>query len=196
MCVFFFFFSSRRRHTRCYRDWSSDVCSSDLETTAKDIGRLESRPSFRNALGCRSKIAATGGQSGAIDRSCGSASDDRKRITVGAGAFQFANALENTGLISAASTAPGHDQTDRVFHRPSLGSLWERPVQSQLPIQPHAATGIPLPGSVATVTQSSPWSAAMIGDLATPMVLDIDLLPSAIQLPANAIQPHWAHPWL
>src|SRR5207245_6566079 len=25
-----FFFSSRRRHTRCYRDWSSDVCSSDL----------------------------------------------------------------------------------------------------------------------------------------------------------------------
>src|SRR2546422_11627996 len=26
----FFFFSSRRRHTRCSRDWSSDVCSSDL----------------------------------------------------------------------------------------------------------------------------------------------------------------------
>src|SRR5207247_5423644 len=30
-CVFFFFFfSSRRRHTRSTRDWSSDVCSSDL----------------------------------------------------------------------------------------------------------------------------------------------------------------------
>src|SRR2546429_4319901 len=27
----FFFFSSRRRHTRCSRDWSSDVCSSDLK---------------------------------------------------------------------------------------------------------------------------------------------------------------------
>src|SRR6266498_4654240 len=27
---FVFFFSSRRRHTRCGRDWSSDVCSSDL----------------------------------------------------------------------------------------------------------------------------------------------------------------------
>src|SRR5436305_9408286 len=26
----YFFFSSRRRHTRCGRDWSSDVCSSDL----------------------------------------------------------------------------------------------------------------------------------------------------------------------
>src|SRR5205809_4561874 len=29
-CSLFFFFSSRRRHTRCSRDWSSDVCSSDL----------------------------------------------------------------------------------------------------------------------------------------------------------------------
>src|SRR6266576_5938353 len=29
--MFFFFFSSRRRHTRSLRDWSSDVCSSDLE---------------------------------------------------------------------------------------------------------------------------------------------------------------------
>src|SRR3989440_13049395 len=28
--MFFFFFSSRRRHTRSDRDWSSDVCSSDL----------------------------------------------------------------------------------------------------------------------------------------------------------------------
>src|SRR5574340_1408193 len=26
----FFFFSSRRRHTRSFGDWSSDVCSSDL----------------------------------------------------------------------------------------------------------------------------------------------------------------------
>src|SRR3712207_1369050 len=30
MRVMFFFFSSRRRHTRYWRDWSSDVCSSDL----------------------------------------------------------------------------------------------------------------------------------------------------------------------
>src|SRR2546426_9161271 len=29
--VLFFFFSSRRRHTRLQGDWSSDVCSSDLE---------------------------------------------------------------------------------------------------------------------------------------------------------------------
>src|SRR5690554_7023834 len=28
----YFFFSGRGRHTSCGRDWSSDVCSSDLET--------------------------------------------------------------------------------------------------------------------------------------------------------------------
>src|SRR3989449_4433466 len=32
----FFFFSSRRRHTRCSRDWSSDVCSSDLLVDAHE----------------------------------------------------------------------------------------------------------------------------------------------------------------
>src|SRR5690349_22697744 len=32
LLFFFFFFSSRRRHTRSLRDWSSDVCSSDLAT--------------------------------------------------------------------------------------------------------------------------------------------------------------------
>src|SRR5690625_5625378 len=35
--VFLFFFSSRRRHTRWPRDWSSDVCSSDLGFLAKNI---------------------------------------------------------------------------------------------------------------------------------------------------------------
>src|SRR5258707_12037505 len=35
-CELFFFFSSRRRHTRYWRDWSSDVCSSDL----KNIGLI------------------------------------------------------------------------------------------------------------------------------------------------------------
>src|SRR3712207_3131205 len=33
---FFFFFSSRRRHTRYWRDWSSDVCSSDVFLSASE----------------------------------------------------------------------------------------------------------------------------------------------------------------
>src|SRR5437660_12112187 len=45
-----FFFSSRRRHTRWPRDWSSDVCSSDLvpsisadSTSGSTPGALDSR---------------------------------------------------------------------------------------------------------------------------------------------------------
>src|SRR5207247_7984435 len=36
LVFFFFFFSSRRRHTRSTRDWSSDVCSSDLHLLLTD----------------------------------------------------------------------------------------------------------------------------------------------------------------
>src|SRR2546422_11003648 len=39
--MFMFFFSSRRRHTRCSRDWSSDVCSSDLAALAEEMSALE-----------------------------------------------------------------------------------------------------------------------------------------------------------
>src|SRR5262245_62421119 len=37
---FVFFFSSRRRHTRCLSDWSSDVCSSDLQQQAQSYLNL------------------------------------------------------------------------------------------------------------------------------------------------------------
>src|SRR2546426_1490707 len=36
---FLFFFSSRRRHTRLQGDWSSDVCSSDLEAPCRFCAR-------------------------------------------------------------------------------------------------------------------------------------------------------------
>src|SRR5207249_6716528 len=38
--LMFFFFSSRRRHTRSKRDWSSDVCSSDLELKGNYFGQF------------------------------------------------------------------------------------------------------------------------------------------------------------
>src|SRR5207302_3102134 len=40
----FFFFSSRRRHTRFSRDWSSDVCSSDLGTLLERRGQSRRVP--------------------------------------------------------------------------------------------------------------------------------------------------------
>src|SRR5689334_23824598 len=38
--IVFFFFSSRRRHTRWNCDWSSDVCSSDLNIVGKPMAQL------------------------------------------------------------------------------------------------------------------------------------------------------------
>src|SRR5690606_40193549 len=46
----FFFFSSRRRHTRFSRDWSSDVCSSDLSWRGAELPwspRVIPRPSTK-----------------------------------------------------------------------------------------------------------------------------------------------------
>src|SRR5256884_268759 len=40
MTLVFLFFSSRRRHTRCSRDWSSDVCSSDLLGDGLVVGQV------------------------------------------------------------------------------------------------------------------------------------------------------------
>src|SRR5256884_1296209 len=49
----FFFFSSRRRHTRCSRDWSSDVCSSDLEKTRPEHVHVAAQWIFKSTtLGC------------------------------------------------------------------------------------------------------------------------------------------------
>src|SRR5207253_6249545 len=47
----FFFFSSRRRHTRWPRDWSSDVCSSDLDYHNVIEAKLEKIDNFLREFG-------------------------------------------------------------------------------------------------------------------------------------------------
>src|SRR3712207_8063754 len=64
LVYFFFFFSSRRRHTRYWRDWSSDVCSSDLGMErciglTGEVAQLEER--HREGIAQREK---SGGRSG------------------------------------------------------------------------------------------------------------------------------------
>src|SRR2546421_5047183 len=69
----YFFFSSRRRHTRSDRDWSSDVCSSDLHAaclpfhrrgrsfvpeTLPDTATTVSRARHECAAGCHTPPAA------------------------------------------------------------------------------------------------------------------------------------------
>src|SRR5699024_11899843 len=52
-----FFFSSRRRHTRSKRDWSSDVCSSDLEASGSPlISSFPEKLISTLPLGCGAEI--------------------------------------------------------------------------------------------------------------------------------------------
>src|SRR5690606_39887838 len=68
----FFFFSSRRRHTRFSRDWSSDVCSSDLLKVdlAEIVGDLVDR------FGTRTRELL--GDRGELDRILAARSEERR----------------------------------------------------------------------------------------------------------------------
>src|SRR5690348_17606662 len=63
--VCFFFFSSRRRHTRWTGDWSSDVCSSDLNVQmtvakAESPGHLSFKPELEPDVTSRSEERRVG----------------------------------------------------------------------------------------------------------------------------------------
>src|SRR5690606_40425146 len=64
LCIFQrFFFSSRRRHTRFSRDWSSDVCSSDLpklldQAAFKGDEELGARVAYYNQLNSLSPLSS------------------------------------------------------------------------------------------------------------------------------------------
>src|SRR5205807_6320169 len=58
-----FFFSSRRRHTRLQGDWSSDVCSSDLESNGflhVLLSLPENPRSKRDSIACAGPLTAVG----------------------------------------------------------------------------------------------------------------------------------------
>src|SRR5712664_1909586 len=63
VCCFFFFFSSRRRHTRSDRDWSSDVCSSDLLTS--EWHRPAAWMAMRTSPSCGSRTSMSSTETGA-----------------------------------------------------------------------------------------------------------------------------------
>src|SRR5947209_18526432 len=52
-----FFFSSRRRHTRYWRDWSSDVCSSDLDLRGAFVDLEDLRVAHQLLDGVLARVA-------------------------------------------------------------------------------------------------------------------------------------------
>src|SRR3712207_8134245 len=60
--LYFFFFSSRRRHTRYWRDWSSDVCSSDLVRLSSGVEVTAYIPGVGHNLQEHSIVLIRGGR--------------------------------------------------------------------------------------------------------------------------------------
>src|SRR3712207_7908574 len=87
----FFFFSSRRRHTRYWRDWSSDVCSSDLSAGGDPPSGDDHHqvgPGAEESRHSRADGAAAAGERGAVGdvahpRSLADARTDRKSVVSG-----------------------------------------------------------------------------------------------------------------
>src|SRR5699024_10477932 len=108
--IYLFFFSSRRRHTRSKRDWSSDVCSSDLGlpegvltvVTGKGsvVGeRLVTHPAVRKVVFTGSTEVGRG-----IMRGC---ADQVKNLTLELGGKNANIVFGDADLEAAAASAPG-----------------------------------------------------------------------------------------
>src|SRR5256712_12682902 len=97
----FFFFSSRRRHTRSDRDWSSDVCSSDLNDGG---GGGRRTPSFPTIWATSKKHSRTCGPTGCKN---GRGSwRERGEISVGAVSFKKKTTRILGGETARRHTAP------------------------------------------------------------------------------------------
>src|SRR5437867_1033831 len=84
----FFFFSSRRRHTRSYGDWSSDVCSSDLSSARRRHSRtLLSRAKSRRV------------------RSSSSAGRDHRQVSIGEAPRCVVDRMESWALAHDLASA-------------------------------------------------------------------------------------------
>src|SRR5699024_11745183 len=101
-----FFFSSRRRHTRSKRDWSSDVCSSDLEYLA---GKAEAGDVIRRTALSDLDVVTTG-----------ALPDDAANLWMRGSASE---AIKRLGQIGRASC---RERGDVAVGRGSVGSTVAR----------------------------------------------------------------------
>src|SRR5215203_3764885 len=102
-----FFFSSRRRHTRYWRDWSSDVCSSDLDDgLQRDLHLPDAQPSAI-LLG-----AAVGGE---VEDEITNGADVGKQTRIGGGAL-WAGGLALGGRLSGSGVGGRGERSAKLLH--------------------------------------------------------------------------------
>src|SRR5438034_549768 len=114
LCLFFFFFfSSRRRHTRSLCDWSSDVCSSDLDLVARGP---RSRPGRdRSLIGGGAAVQSCRRGSELSSDGCGAARIVRRTARIG---NPFAVGIRPRG--SRRSAGGGSDSDHSAFCQAAL----------------------------------------------------------------------------
>src|SRR5580765_311192 len=118
MFHFFFFFSSRRRHTRWTGDWSSDVCSSDLDVSNK--AKTDQDQSLHQNIGggsCKLGCGGAGGcQAGIQDAqtnqlAVGIAKSDQNAVNANV-PVSIAGGNVSSGPSSATQTATSNASAD------------------------------------------------------------------------------------
>src|SRR6266480_1307570 len=156
--IYFFFFSSRRRHTRLTCDWSSDVCSSDLEarafakpSTVDEVeealawARERGLPIFTIGLGSNMLVADEG--VGALvlrlDGELASAETRGELLIAGGGA---ANAVclhraraAGLGAFEFACAIPGTVGGGVRMNSGAYGSDWSEILERALVVDEHGA---------------------------------------------------------
>src|SRR6266496_4935790 len=112
---FFFFFSSRRRHTRSLRDWSSDVCSSDLHDRrrlrhlgAKALDRLVERQDLL-AVGNLGQVEHVHGNAFGAPAALGGAT--LARVLDEDVPHGFGGGMEEMGAVCESRIAPAAGQS-------------------------------------------------------------------------------------
>src|SRR5207249_1403774 len=131
-----FFFSSRRRHTRSKRDWSSDVCSSDLESTRVQVHLKDGRTFLGEVVGsdASTDIAVIKVQA---DNLPAASLGDSEKLKVG----QIALAIGNTlGLQGGPTVSMG---VVSALGRPLPGTdfIFEGLIQTDTAINPGNSGG-------------------------------------------------------
>src|SRR5215217_9120118 len=150
-CEYFFFFSSRRRHTRYWRDWSSDVCSSDLvRVDEHDAVALASQDAARLGAGVVELARlADADRPGA---------EDQDRAKVGALRHTSARRSKKGRASSGPGAASGWNCT---LANPSPASPSQVPSLSETcDVSPFAATAKPW---FWTVTSTRPVATSRTG---------------------------------
>ena len=164
--IFFFFFSSRRRHTRCSRDWSSDVCSSDLGFNG---GSVSLTSPVTNASG---EPAYTLTYSDSAWQFTGSATFTSSSST-GAFVISGTSGTFSTDLTFSTSVASGSAVSVRVTVASGISGTWSVNLQDASGSVVSNSAAITTQGTkTLSLTSTAPATKVVISTISSSAIMD------------------------